>query len=92
MALTHQLALVPDGVDIPASQLTRVAAALSKQVERDFAPIWNVEATVDAFDRLEDVPSDYWPIIVTRVPDGGVITKTRTASRSRWWISLISGR
>ena len=64
MALIQQLALVPDGVNLKMSELTRVASALSKQVARDFAPIWNTNATVDAFASLEDVPSDYWPMIV----------------------------
>ena len=64
MALTQQVALVPDGVDLSMSELTKVASALSKQVTRDFTPIWKVNATVDAFATLEDVPSDYWPIMV----------------------------
>jgi hypothetical protein len=64
MALIQQLALVPDGVNLKMSELTRVASALSKQVARDFAPIWNTNATVDAFASLDDVPSDYWPMIV----------------------------
>jgi hypothetical protein len=44
--------------------VSRVAAALQRQATRDFAPIWNVHATVDAFPRLEDVPVGYWPMIV----------------------------
>src|SRR3954451_4818566 len=64
MPLTQQLALVPEGVALNMSQLTRGASALSKQVTRDFTPIWNVHAAVDAFATLDDVPSDYWPIIV----------------------------
>jgi hypothetical protein len=66
MGLTQQIALVPDDAKVNQSQLTRVASALSKQVARDFAPIWNVQATVDPFTRLEDVPSDYWPIIIAK--------------------------
>ena len=41
-----------------------MAAALSKQILRDFTPIWSTRATIDAFVRLEDVPVDYWPIVV----------------------------
>jgi hypothetical protein len=63
MLPTH-IALTTDGAPIDLAQLTKVAAALSKQVLRDFAPIWTVNATVDAFLKLEDVPVDYWPIIV----------------------------
>lgn len=63
MLPTH-VALTTDGAPIDVSQLTRVAAALSKQILRDFGPIWTVNATVDAFLKLEDMPVDYWPIIV----------------------------
>lgn len=70
MALTQQLALVPEGVNLNMSELTRVASALSKQVSRDFAPIWSINATVDAFASLEDVPTDYWPMIVAANVEG----------------------
>jgi hypothetical protein len=42
----------------------RTAAALQKQVTRDFGPLWNVHATVNAFNSLDDVPVDYWPIMI----------------------------
>jgi hypothetical protein len=70
MSLPIHIALVPDGVDLDISELTRVAAALAKQVERDFGPLWNVDATIDAFTKLEDVPIDTWPIIVQRNVQG----------------------
>jgi hypothetical protein len=62
--LILQVALVSDTRSVTPSELTRVAAALQKQAVRDFAPIWEVRATVDPFVRLEDVPIGYWPIIV----------------------------
>jgi len=65
MALSQQVALVPEGVPIKPSELTRVASALSKQVARDFGPIWDIHANIDPFTTLDDVPSDYWPIIIT---------------------------
>ncbi|GAA3153312.1 hypothetical protein [Streptomyces echinatus] len=71
MLISH-LALVSltEATRISASGLSRVAAALQKQATRDFGPIWQVTATVDAFDRLEDVPVGYWPLIVVDdVPD-----------------------
>ena len=45
------------------SELSEVAAALQKQVTRDFGPIWRVHATVDAFP-ADHIPSGYWPIFV----------------------------
>src|SRR4051795_543462 len=62
--LTNNLALVSEVKGHDPSDVARVAAALQRQAARDFSPIWQVEATVDAFPRLEDVPVGYWPMIV----------------------------
>jgi len=62
--LNRNLALVADTNKITPSQLTKVAAALQKQATRDFGPLWNIEANVSGFAKLEDVPTDYWPVIV----------------------------
>ena len=60
----RQVALVPNGVDIDVNEIQRIASALQKQVTRDFAPIWEIKATVDGFAKLEDVPLGYWPVMV----------------------------
>lgn len=65
MGLPIHIALVSYGVNISPQEITTVASALSKQAQRDFGPIWNTSATVDAFVNLEDIPIDYWPIIIT---------------------------
>jgi hypothetical protein len=62
--LIRQLALVSESDQISKSDVMSVAAALQKQASRDLAPIWDTSATVDAFDKLEDVPLGYWPMIV----------------------------
>jgi hypothetical protein len=59
-----QLGLVSEAPEINFSDLTQASAAVQKQISRDFTPIWNVDATLDAFAALEDVPVGYWPIIV----------------------------
>jgi hypothetical protein len=64
MPITNNLALVSEVEDHDPSDVSRVAAALQRQASRDFAPIWNTNATVDAFPRLEDVPIGYWPMII----------------------------
>src|SRR5436190_19214399 len=64
MALVAQLALVSDTPRVSASDLTIVAAALQKQISRDLSPTWELDGTISAFMRLEDVPSGYWSIIV----------------------------
>jgi hypothetical protein len=65
--LLAQVALVAENIpEIPAAELNRVAAALQKQVSRDFTPVWGMKSTVDAFAHLEDVPLGYWPIIVLK--------------------------
>lgn len=62
--LPINLALVSTVPSIGLSALTKVSAALQKQVTRDFTPMWAVIATVDPFTALKDVPLGYWPIIV----------------------------
>lgn len=63
-AIIQHLALVSESKLVATGDLLRVAAALQKQASRDVAPIWNISATVDAFEKLEDVPLGYWPMIV----------------------------
>ncbi len=62
--LTGHVALVSEESKITAGELAKVAGALSKQISRDFGPIWKVNADVAAYERLEDMPLDYWPIII----------------------------
>ena len=59
-----QVALVSQTKTVPFSEVAKVSAALQKQAVRDFGPIWNVQATVDPFDKLSHVPLGYWPIVV----------------------------
>jgi hypothetical protein len=62
--LPVHLALVSEVEGHDPGDVSRVGAALQRQATRDFAPIWKVCATVDAFPRLEDVPIGYWPMVV----------------------------
>ena len=60
----NYIALVSQTDQVPNWQVQMVAAALQIQVSRDFTSIWGIDATVSAFDLLEDVPTGYWPIII----------------------------
>jgi hypothetical protein len=60
----YQIGLVSTTSKVTSAQLGAVAAALQTQVLRDLMPEWDVTATVDAFDSLNDVPVTYWPVIV----------------------------
>jgi hypothetical protein len=62
--LLMHVALIAESSNVTLEALSIVAAALQKQVSRDFGPIWDVNATVDAFPKLEDVPIDYWKVII----------------------------
>lgn len=62
--LNHHIALVAENSNVQLKELTKVAAALQKQVTRDFGPLWRVEADVSAFQSLDEIPLDYWPVIV----------------------------
>ncbi len=63
MILRH-VAVVSETQSISFSDLGRVSAALQKQAIRDLGPVWELQSTVDAFGRLEDVPVGTWPIII----------------------------
>ena len=58
------VALVCETDSISPREFTRVAAALDKQVTRDFGPIWGVPATVDPVFSLDDIPVGYWPVVL----------------------------
>ncbi len=64
MAFVARVALISEVSSVSLSDVVVVSAALQKQVSRDFSPIWDIDATVDPFARLEDVPLGYWPIII----------------------------
>src|SRR5258708_5476108 len=63
-ALIRQVALVSVSQLVPAATVMQISAALQKQATRDLAPVWEVSATVDAFDQLGQVPIGTWPIII----------------------------
>lgn len=64
MSTLQHIGVVSETNRLSFGELTRVSAALQKQVLRDLAPAWATPATVNAFATLADVPIDYWPMIV----------------------------
>ena len=71
------------------------AAALQKQVTRDFGPIWEIDADVSAFGRLSHVPLEYWPIVIRddiHMDAQGIHLNEETASLLPWCRSRTTGR
>lgn len=62
--LTRHVALVSQSNAVDATLTSSIAAAVQKQVTRDFSPIWNIDATVSFFPTLNNVPAGYWPIVI----------------------------
>ena len=62
--MVNQVALVSESKKISLGALNIVSAAIQKQVSRDLGPIWNIQASVNAFDKLEDVPLGYWQLVI----------------------------
>lgn len=62
--MLNQVALVAQTKKIKFSDLTVAAAAIQKQVSRDVGPIWKIDAVVNAFASLEDVPLGYWHVLI----------------------------
>src|SRR5262249_7210462 len=70
-----RLALVARTNRLSKGEVTRVAAALNKQLKNDFGPAWQINATIEAFDASKDVPPDYWPVTVRdRIEPAGAWT------------------
>jgi hypothetical protein len=62
--LVRHVAIVAETQQLALSQVMKASAAIQKQVSRDFSPLWSISATVDAFEKLEDVPSDSWIVYI----------------------------
>jgi hypothetical protein len=62
--LARHIALISQTSHVQLDQIAIAAAAIQKQITRDFAPIWEIDADVAAFGKLSDVPLGYWPIII----------------------------
>jgi hypothetical protein len=67
--LTDHIALVSLTSQVSIKSFLQAAAAVQKQITRDFAPFWGLPATVDAFEDLESVPSDYHPVVLFGDPE-----------------------
>ena len=63
MAQLVQIGILSQSSDLTMSDLLRLAAALQKQVSRDFEPVWGIRATVSAFSSIETKPTNYWPLV-----------------------------
>ena len=64
MPLIDHIAIVSLTDDVPMRHLMQATAAVQKQIERDLAPFWGLRATVNAFEDLQSMPSDYHPVVL----------------------------
>ncbi len=62
--MINQVALVSQTERVTTAQLSVASAAIQRQVTRDASPIWDLNATVDAFDSINDVPIGYWQVVI----------------------------
>ena len=68
MPLTDHVALVSLTSDVSRRSFLQAAAAIQKQITRDFTPIWGLPATVDAFEDLASVPATITPSSSSATP------------------------
>jgi hypothetical protein len=64
-----QLALVSQVEELATEELRRVGKALQTQLDRDFAPHWQVRAKLSVFPTATDIPPGVWPIVILRELD-----------------------
>jgi hypothetical protein len=70
MSETKQLAVVSETARLDFGEVAVVAAALQRQVLEHFSEHWNINAIVNAYLQLEEVPTHYWPIIIVDHVEG----------------------
>ena len=58
------IALVDTTSQIGREELQRVADALQTQVSRDFASVWDMDATLHVFGKITELPVGFWPITI----------------------------
>ena len=71
MAEIRLVALVPESTKVKFSEIAIVAGALQRQAQHHLPDFWDVSASVNAYEKLEDVPSPYWPIVIVDEVEGG---------------------
>lgn len=64
------IAIVSDVPELTLSEVEPVAAALQKQIDRDFGPAWDVAARVVAVGPGQAPPAEAWTVTITRHVDG----------------------
>jgi hypothetical protein len=64
VVISCQIALVSETDFVSPADLMRVGAAIQKQVENDFSPVWGVRATISPLGSLRDLSSGYWPVVI----------------------------
>ena len=62
----QKIALVSEVLEISESKLRTVAAALQKQVDRDFAPVWKVGAEIVPCKNSGATPKQSWCVTVKK--------------------------
>jgi phosphatidylserine/phosphatidylglycerophosphate/cardiolipin synthase-like enzyme len=75
--LPIRVGLASHSSTVRVPELVKVANALNIQVSRDVAPIWNVQATVEAVPDAKSIPVGMWPIFIVDTLDVGGVHKTR---------------
>ncbi len=74
MSVPSLIGVVSMSTEITTADLLPVIASIQKQVTRDFGPIWNVQASISVFNKLEEVPLGYWRVMIVddddQIPPG----------------------
>src|SRR5262249_54288288 len=63
--MLQHIAMVPGTEHLDMSELPQVSAAIQQQLARHVSPIWQLNATVSAYQHLQDVPQGYWIVLIT---------------------------
>jgi len=62
--IERNVALIAETKKIRPVELKRVEKVLRKRMQGDVAPIWEISATVQVYEKVANVPPDAWPVVV----------------------------
>ena len=64
-----KVAVMNDSTVLSDTEVTAVLPALQKQVHRDFAPVWGVDADLVFVAAGQHPPADHWWLVILDNPD-----------------------
>jgi len=85
------LALIAETQKVTPKELNRARAVLQKRLRHDFAPIWDISATIQIYANAHDVPEDAWPVTIKDKLDHAGALAIHSENKGRPYAQALPG-